>query len=105
MVDMAAKRKATCAKDNAKIFATHFEHKIFNRIKESAFNLEILNETKIVQQVESLGKVPTLCKIITAIRNEKNGKASGENRVQSKAYTLWLEGSLVEFLQHIITQF
>eukprot|EP00592_Proboscia_alata_P022721 CAMPEP_0194407702 /NCGR_PEP_ID=MMETSP0176-20130528/5687_1 /TAXON_ID=216777 /ORGANISM="Proboscia alata, Strain PI-D3" /LENGTH=81 /DNA_ID=CAMNT_0039207449 /DNA_START=660 /DNA_END=902 /DNA_ORIENTATION=+ len=81
MVDMATGRKATRAEDNANIFATHFEHKVFNRTKESAFDPEVPNEVKIIQQVESLGKVPSLCEIITAIRKMKNGKAPGENGV------------------------
>ena len=49
MVDMATGRKATCAKDNANIFATRFGHKVFNRNKESTFNLEVLNEIKVIQ--------------------------------------------------------
>ena len=57
---MATERKATCAKDNVSIFVTHLEHKVFNRNKESFFDLKIPNEIKVIKQVKYFGKVPSV---------------------------------------------
>ena len=105
MVDKSTKKKATSAKENAEIFSKHFEHNVFNRTKESAFDPTILDEIASIPSIDSLSEPPTLEEISVAVKNMKSGKSPGKNGIPPEAYKLWLAGETSSQLINIITQY
>ena len=88
MMNKATGKKARNSKENARIFAEHFEKNVFNRTVDSAYDPNILNEIDDIPTINSLAKPPSPEEIAKAITKMKNGKAPGENGVPPDAYKL-----------------
>ena len=93
------------AKENADIFAKHFEHNVFNRNIESAYDPSILDEIDQLKINIELEADITSKEIAHAIRKMANGKSPGKNGIPAEAYKLWLHGDANIYLENILRHY